>query len=142
MRLLFNISMVIIALALLTVSCSKETPSRDHIPVLKERVYSLQQAVKERNRPAIDSLMAPEIRSLKQGPDSLLCFVYGLDDKFAFERFGDCDIVYTADKARIDCYVMDSTAQTIRPIVLTFIYKHKLWLLKRFEPGQARQDST
>jgi len=134
---ILHILVVLASLALLAAGCSEETPSRDHIPLLKERVYLLQQAVKEKNHAAIDSLLSPKILSYKQDSDSLLRFVYGLDDRFAFERFGNCEIVYTSDKARIDCFVMDSTDRKDHPIVFTFVHKHDLWLLKRFEGGQA-----
>ena len=132
-----HILVVLVSLALLAAGCSEETPSRDHIPLLKERVYLLQQAVKEKNRAAIDSLLSPKILSYQQGSDSLFSFVYGSDNRFVFERFGNCEIIYTSDKARIDCFVMDSTGRTDRPIVFTFVHKHDLWLLKRFETGQA-----
>jgi len=136
-RFILHVLVVLASLALLAAGCSKETPSRDHIPILKQRVYLLQQAVKEKNHAVIDSLLSPKILSYKQDSDSLLRFVYGLDDRFAFERFGNCEIVYTSDKARIDCFVMDSTDRKDRPIVFTFIHKHDLWLLKRFEAGQS-----
>lgn len=132
-----HLLVVLALLALLAAGCSEETPSRDHIPLLKERVYLLQQAVKEKNRAAIDSLLSPKILSHRQGSDSLLHFVYGPDDRFAFERFGNCEIIYTSDKARIDCFVMDSMGRKDRPIVFTFVHKHEFWLLKRFEAGQV-----
>ncbi len=135
-RFILHILVVLASLALLA-GCSKVTPSRDHIPLLKERVYLLQQAVKEKNRAAIDSLLSPKILSYQQGSDSLLSFVYGSDDRFVFERFGNCEIAYTSDKARIDCFVMDNTDRTDHPIVFTFVHKHDLWLLKRFEEGQV-----
>ncbi|MEW5993804.1 MAG: hypothetical protein AB1744_05335 [Candidatus Zixiibacteriota bacterium] len=135
-------SLALFLLSAMVISCSEETPPREHIPVLKQQVYRLQEAVKARDGAAIDSLLSPEILSVKQSSDSLLRFVYGPEDDFAFERFGDCEIVYTADMARIDCFVMDSAARMDRPIVLTFVYKHDLWLLKRFEAGRASLDST
>jgi len=136
-RFILHVLVVLASLVLLAAGCSEETPSRDHIPLLKERVYLLQQAVKEKNHAAIDSLLSPKILSYQQDSDSLLNFVYGPDDSFAFERFGNCEIVYTSNKARIDCFVMDSTGRTDRPIVFTFVHEHDLWLLKRFEAGQA-----
>ena len=140
MRFILHVLVVLASLALLAAGCSEKTPSRDHIPILKERVYLLQQAVKEKNHAAIDSLSSPKILSYQQDSDSLLRFVYGLDDRFVFERFGNCEIIYTSDKARIDCFVMDSTGRKDRPIVLTFVHKHDLWLLKRFEEGQTAED--
>ena len=141
MRIILHVLVVLVSLALLAAGCNEKTPSRDHIPLLKERVYLLQQAVKGKNHAAIDSLLSPKILSYRQGSDSLLSFVYGPDDRFAFERFGNCEIIYTSDKARIDCFVMDGTGRKDRPIVFTFVHKHELWLLKRFEEGQTAEDS-
>jgi hypothetical protein len=141
MKKLFLVLCAVMALVFLAFGCTEKTPSRVHIPVLKARISLLQEAVKTRNRAAIDSLMTPEILSIGQSSDSLLRFVYGSDDRFAFERFGNCEIVYTADMARFECFIMDSTSQTNRPIVLTFVYRHDLWLLKRFEAGRINPDS-
>jgi len=121
--------------------CGKETPSRDHIPVLRHQLYKLQEAVKAKDRVLLDSLLSVKILSNKQNSDSLLSFVFNYNDSyFPFERFGDYVISYTEDKARIDCYVMDSTNTLERPIVLTLVYEHDLWLLKRFEPGHPVMD--
>ncbi len=141
MKKLILVLRAVMAFVFLSLGCTEKTPSREHIPVLKEKIYLLQEAVKARNRAAIDSLMTPEILSIGQSSDSLIRFVFGSNDQFAFERFGNCEIVYTSDKARIDCFIMDSTTRTDRPIVLTFVYKHDLWLLKRFEAGQITPDS-
>lgn len=141
MKAVTHFFIVLVSLVLVTVGCNEKTPSRDHIPLLKERVYLLQEAVKEKNLAAIDSLLSPKILSYKQDSDSLLRFVYGPNGQFAFNRFGNCEIAYTSDKARIDCFVMDSMENKNRPIVFTFVYKHDLWLLKRFETGQLNRDS-
>lgn len=140
MRLGIHVVAALAWLVMLVAGCSQETPSRDHIPLLKERVYLLQEAVKEKNRAGLDSLLSPKILSYRQSSDSLLRFVYGPDAQFAFERFGNCEIAYTSDKARIDCFVMDSTGHTDRPIVFTFVHNHDLWLLKRFEAGKPAPD--
>ena len=115
--------------------CAEKAPSRDHIPVLKRRVYELQEAIAARNRAAIDSLSSVRILAGAQGSDSLLKFVYGPADEFSFERLGDYEIFYTGDKALIDCYIMDTTGRKDRPMRFTFVYEHDLWLLKGFEPG-------
>ncbi|HUV31559.1 MAG TPA: hypothetical protein VMY05_10785 [Acidobacteriota bacterium] len=118
--------------------CSKETPSREHIPVLRQCILDLQSAISSSNPAAIDSLLSVQILSNEQDSDSLLSFVYGPDRDFPFERLGDCEMFFTRDKARVDCYIMDSTGRPDRPVTLTFVYEHDLWLLKRFEPGLAR----
>ncbi|MDX9857307.1 MAG: hypothetical protein RBT76_05930 [candidate division Zixibacteria bacterium] len=124
-----------VAIVALFVACGKETtPSRDHYPVLREKVFRLQQAVAAKNPAAIDSLMSAEVEDLNLGPDSLLSFVYGPSGALAFETFGDCEILYTDKKARIDCWIMDSTHAQDRPVTFTFVSSDDtLWLLKRFE---------
>ena len=132
---------VIFSLVLL-VACEKKTPSRDHMPILQHRLFQLQEAVSSRNRAEIDSLLSLQMLAVGQNSDSLLSFVYGPHDGFAFERLGDYEIFYTDNKARIDCFVMDSSAVHNRPIVLTFVFEHDMWLLKRFEPGQDNSNTT
>lgn len=109
--------------------------------MLKERIYALQVAVKEKNRAAIDSLLSIKIKSNQQSSDSLLSFVYGQSGDFPFERFGDCSIGYTDARALVDCFVMDSSATQDRPMILYWVYEHDLWLLKRFEAGKMPSDS-
>lgn len=114
-------------------SCGEESPSRDHMPVLQKRLYQLQVGVANSDRAAIDSLLSVDILSIGENSDSLLSFIYGSEGEFAFERFGNYQIYYTDEVARIDCYVMDSLGDTSRPVILTFVNQHDLWLLKRFE---------
>jgi hypothetical protein len=121
------------AMIVLLVGCGVKTPSRDHIPVLKERLYELQLAVADRNRASIDSLLSVKMLDIKQSSDSLLGLVYGPGGDFAFEQFGNYDIAYTKNKARIDCFIMDTTHAKDRPISFTLIYDDDLWLFKRFE---------
>ena len=130
------------ALMLLAVGCAEKSPDRDHIPVLRQRLYELQMGVQQKNRPAIDSLLSVAILKQNQSSDSLLKFVYNYNNRyFAFERFGDYTIAYTDDKARIDCFIMDSTSAESRPVILTFVLEHDLWLLKGFETGELPSDS-
>ncbi len=117
----------------LMAGCSTKSPDRNQIPVLRKRLFALQQAVQEQNRAALDSLLSVQILARKQSSDSLLNFVYGADGAFAFRQFELGEIIYTDNKARIDCYVMDTTGRRDRPIVLTLVNEHDMWLLKHFE---------
>jgi len=128
--------------SLMLATCSKQSPKRDQIPLLKNRLYQLQVAVKEQNRPAIDSLLSVSIISKEQGSDSLLGYVYGPDGDFAFDRFGNYNILYTTDKARIECYVMDSTSRTDRPVVFFLALEHDMWLFTSFEVGTPEPDTA
>ncbi|MDZ4723870.1 MAG: hypothetical protein SGI97_08220 [candidate division Zixibacteria bacterium] len=127
--------LLLIASSLCLIGCpvKEKIPSRDYIPVLKERLFALQVAVKGRNRAAVDSLLSVEILKENQSSDSLLNLVYGASGNFGFVQFGGYEIAYDDNKARIDCYIMDSTSLTDRPLILTFINDGGQWLLKRFE---------
>lgn len=120
---------------LLFASCGKErTPSRDHYPVLKDNVFYLQQAVAAKDRATLDSLMRADKLDRSLSVDSLLSFVFGPRGDYPFEVFGDCEIIYTDQKARIDCWIMDSTRTQNRPITFTYVNADDtLWWVKRFE---------
>lgn len=122
---------------LLSSGCDEQTPSRDHIPVLKQRLVQLQEAVRIRDRTAIDSLLSVKILSHQLDSDSLLRLVYGEEGSFAFVQLALGEINYTNDRARIDCYVVDTSGRRDRPITLTYTHEHDLWLLTRFEIGHA-----
>ena len=121
----------------------QSTPSRDHIPLIKEKLSYLQNGVLARKRAAIDSVLSVKILDIGQSSDSLLKFVYGADNSFAFEVFGEPVIIYTEKVAMIECYLMDSTRTQNRPMTLLFSYDNKIWLLSRFEKrgaGESRAD--
>lgn len=125
------------------IGCQREKlPSRDQIPVIRARLQALNEGILQQDRAAIDSLLSVSILDLHEGADSLLRYVYGPDSLFPFRRLGDYDIFYTEDRAVIDCFIMDSAEDHSRPFKLTFGLEDTLWLLRRFEPGTPKVDST
>ena len=136
-----SIIIIMILSLLVLCGCKEEPPDRDHIPLLKQSLYALQEAVKSRNRAAVDSLLSVSILSHEQNSDSLLSYVYGPDRDFAFVQLALGEIVYDRDKARIDCFMVDTTGRKDRPLELTLVYEHDMWLLKRFETGEMIVDS-
>lgn len=138
----YKIIITLLVLAVILAACSEKAPKRDHIPIIKQRLVDLQTAVKDRNRAAIDSLLSTAIFDFHQSSDSLLNYVYGPNDDFAFETFGQAGIIYTNDQAQISCYIMDSTQTTDRPFILNYRYEHDLWLVSSFEPGKPIVDSA
>ncbi len=128
--------------AIMLVSCGGEkTPSRDHIPLIKEALSKLQEGVRNHNAMAIDSILSVDILKNQQSSDSLLSFVYEPESHFVFESFGKPVIIYTDQVAQVECYIMDSTHQSHRPIILSFVYSSDLWLLSRFEIDRKTRDS-
>ena len=130
--------LVLVGLVSIFGGCDKEKlPSRDHIPILKQNLYALEQAINARNRAAVDSLLSVEILDVGQDSDSLLRLVYGPTDDFPFYRLGNYDIFYDNNIAVINCYIMDSTEQTDRPLRLQYKHKEELWLIKEFRVGDS-----
>lgn len=121
---------------LMAASCQEQTPNRDFIPVLKQQVYALQEAVKGADRARLDSLMIDDLRE-QNGADSLIRFVGGADGRFQFAQFAQCEILYNDDKARADCVLLDSAGQAGPAVTLTMVNKQGKWLLKRFEEKPA-----
>jgi len=135
-------AMPIFLMAVSIISCGKEkTPSRDHIPLIKERLSRLQEGVKNKSAAAIDSVLSVNILKNQQSSDSLLKFVYGAEGLFSFESFGQPVIIYTDEVAKVEAYIMDSTHQTERPVIFTFIFDDDQWLLNKFEPDTSKRDS-
>jgi hypothetical protein len=132
---------VIVTGAVLLGGCGgDELPSRDQIPILRQRVYALEESVRTRNRAALDSLLSVDILDAHENCDSLLSFVYGADGRFPFAKFGDYTIFFSKDIGVVDCFVMDSTENRDRPLRLMYKLDGKLWLLTEFKTGYP--DST
>ncbi len=118
---------------ILAIGCGTEKVSRNHFPIIKANLYKLQVAVKEKNLAQIDSLLSVKILDKKQSSDSLIKFVYGVDGSFQFRQFGNAEIIHSNNQARIDCYVMDSTGSTERPMVFFLTVEHEMWLFSAFD---------
>lgn len=137
-----NAALAIMLTVILIFGCQQQSPKRDQIPLLKARIFELQTAVKAKNRAAVDSLLSVSIISKKQGSDSLLSLVYGPQGSFGFERFGNYNIIYTPHRARIECYIMDSTSATDRPLTLYLAREHEMWLFTSFKTGISEEGSA
>jgi hypothetical protein len=131
--------------ALMLSGCGGEKlPSRDQIPVLRETLYRLEQAVAERNRAAIDSLLSVDILDFDQDSDSLLRLVYGPDGERSFLHLGDYEILYDNRMSLITCNVIDSAGAVTNPLRLYYKLDNGRWLLRKFEitPTSAAADSV
>lgn len=134
MRIL-HVGIIVAFISIGLLSCAKETPKRDHIPIIKENLLKLQEGVKSKNLARIDSLLSPRILEKDQSSDSLIRLVYGASADFPFTQFGGAEIVYSNNKGRIDCFIMDSTQQSDRPLVLYLDRADDLWLFTGFRIG-------
>lgn len=133
-----SVKFVGLVLLLAVVGCGPDKlPSRDHIPVLKQRLYALEQGLVAGDRAALDSMMSVKILDVGQDSDSLLRFVYGADGRWPFHRLGDYNIFFSNEIAVINCYIMDTTEQRDRPLKLMYELDDQLWLLTRFDVGDT-----
>ena len=123
------------ALLVLAGCAAEELPSRDQIPIIRQRVYALEEGIRRHSRASIDSLMSVDILDLKEGSDSLLNFVYGADGRFGFKGLGDYTIFFSKEIGVVDCFIMDSTAGHDRPLRLMYKLDDKVWLLTEFRAG-------
>jgi hypothetical protein len=132
----------LLILIVVLAGCNEKTPDRDHIPVLRQTLLNLQEAVRIQDRYALDTLVTGSQSKRTRVIDSLISFVYGERGTLAFERFGDYDIFYNRSLANIDCFIMDKTGSRDRPVALLFVLDDNRWLLKGIAPGLAvRPDS-
>ena len=129
-----------IGIVLAWIGCEEKPPNRNEIPILKQRLFELQAAVRDKDRAKIDSLLSVKILDYDEGSDSLLSFVYGPDRDFAFEQFALGEIKYGRDAAQIDCFVMDSTHRRDRPLLMTYRKDDDRWLLSRFVVADSTAD--
>ncbi len=121
--------------------CKEKTPNRDYIPVIKQRVFLLQQAIKERSKVALDSLLTEEFAS-NSGADSVVQFSYGADPDFQFDRFGRTEIFYTDARARVDGNIVGVDGRILKEMTLTYEHRGDRWLLKKIGPMFASPDSV
>ncbi len=129
------VCVIVLAIALSAAwSCREKSPSRDYIPIIKQRIYVVQEAIKSRGKNAIDSLLTEEYAAAG-GADSLVRFANGSDPTFAFSRFAHTEIYYTNDKARVDCAIVGQDNRSLRSATLTFERNKDRWLLKQIAPG-------
>jgi len=128
---------LIIVMSLVVGCADTDPPSREHIPLLRKALQRLGETVVAQNRAAIDSLLSVQILDQGQNSDSLLRFVYGPGRDFAFTGFALGEMTYRNKAARIDCFVADTSMRKDRPVVLTMVFEHDRWLLKRFDAGES-----
>lgn len=120
-------------------SCKDEIPQRGQIPKIKATLYAVQEAVRTRNRSALDTLLTRKARKQDRG-DSLIAFVSVFYDTRPFARFVDSNIFYTESFAQVECYAVDSVDSVIRPVNLIFTHNEERWWLHSFNEN-VNEDS-
>ena len=122
-----------VGLALVAGSCKEKTPNRDYYPAIKARIVELQTAVKNRDESPLEKLLTSDYIALG-GADSVVQFSFGTDPNSGFLSYSKAEIMYTNERARVDCVVMDSTGRELRPATFKFEHVDNAWLLKKIEP--------
>lgn len=127
--------------AFLGYGCKEKTPNRDYFLQIKEQIVKLQNAVRKRDRGPVEALLTSDYVA-RGGADSVVQFSFGDRPGFEFAAYGRAVILYTNERARVDCFVSDSAGHELRPATLTFEHVKDSWLLKRIEPRLPAPDST
>ncbi len=120
-------------LMLLLFSCSRKNPPRDEIPVIKDLLGRFERAVKEKNAAGIDSLMSAGSLELGYSSRRILSEIYPDSVKSTFYTFGKRSFAYTKDIASVDCFIMADSTDSGRPVEITLVKSHDMWLIKRFD---------
>ncbi len=136
MNLRTTLGLMAVGFTLVSVSCSNKAPNRTYIPVIKDRLYLVQEALRTRNSVGLDSLVSEELKEDTASFRNMIELIYGREGDFTFQRFGDCEIVYDDNAARADCISLDSAGQRGRALIVTLERHNKSWLLKRVQEAQ------
>lgn len=120
---------------MLVLACKEKTPNRDFFPVIKQRVFLLQEAIRTRTKAGLDSLLSSDYAA-RGGADSVVQFAYGDDPDFQFARIGEAEIFYTDERARVDGVIVGEDGRALRDVILIYEHRGEKWLLKRMGPGE------
>lgn len=122
----------ILQMAIFT-ACTEKNPPRDEIPRIKNTLERLSQAIKDRNREAIDSLLIVQALDLGYSSEKILDDVYPMTDSGTFYAFGSKSFMYTKDVGRVDCTIMADSTDRGRPLEITLVKLGEQWYVKRFD---------
>lgn len=130
MRINFLISAIFVVLA---VSCSQKNPPRDEIPRIKDILAKLEQATKEKNAAAIDSLIMADSYVKGYSSQTVLSKVYPSPKDTGFYSFGKREFFYTENKAVVNCSILRNSADSGRPAEITLNKISDRWLIEKFD---------
>jgi len=126
--------MLALSMSIIILTCGKdEGPSRDEIPLIKNTLAQLEDAVKNHNALKIDSLISPEALGLGYSPEQILADIYPDSSKASFLSFGDRNFLYVEDKALVNCLIISDTTDPGRPVEITLAKNEGVWLIKKFD---------
>ena len=92
----------------------------------------MEQAVRDKNAAALDSLILAESYDEGYHSSKILADVYP-DDTGSFLTFGRREFFYTKDNGVVNCYIVADTADTGRAVEITLAKKYDNWYLKKFD---------
>ena len=114
------------------ISCADKNPPRDEIPRIKETMAKFSQAIKDRSRAGIDSLLVVQALDLGYSSDRILSDIYP-GNSGTFYAFGAKTFTYTKDAAKVDCTIMADSTDSGRPLEITLVKSGDNWFVKRFD---------
>ena len=159
MNRLLKLSIIISGL-LIIISCVEKNPPRDEIPMIKNLLGRFEQAVREKNRAGLDSLIIAEAYEQGYHSTKILADIYGtgdaggtddvggVGDTGGFLKFGSREFVYTKDFGLVKCFIISDTgiaglsgntgsagdiSSAGRPVEITLVKKYDQWYLKKFD---------
>jgi hypothetical protein len=127
-----NVTVYILVILTMIISCAEKNPSRDEIPLIRTLLADFEQAVRDRNQIRLDSLISAEALPLGYTSLKILEDVYP-DTINSFYSFGNREFMYVKDKASVTCNIKADEADVGRPVEITLVKAGEIWLVKRFD---------
>ena len=120
-------------LALFLTGCGKKNPSRDEIPVIKTQLAKLEQALKEGNAAAVDSLIMAQSYDLGYSSTSIFDSINTYLKGRSLYGFSKREFFYTKSDGVVKCALKADSADAGRPVEIIMEKVGETWLIKRFD---------
>ncbi len=115
-------------------SCKDPYPSVDERPKILTLIGKLQNAVKDKNAAAIDSLIIAESYQKGYSSASVLRDVYGDSETAGFYAFGGKEFYYAADEGVVNFTIMADSSDTVGRAAEVVVKKIKDdWYISKFD---------
>jgi hypothetical protein len=106
---------------------------REEGPLIRQALADVENALRTRDRQALDSLLHPEAAKDALTPDSLIAYIYPSSD-YQFGGFTNKLVIQRNPYARVDCDIL-GTSEELRQVTITMKRTDDgRWLLKNIGP--------